>query len=128
MRKRLLWLAAALCAFATGTAAQAFEGRYQISGSGMNGSLKYEGVAQIKQTGDTYTVLWKIDEVVYLGTGILRADVLSVVFLPINARTIPGVASLRVVDDHVTGGSWTGVGTTDVIQEQWTPVAKGEAL
>jgi hypothetical protein len=118
------WLAGAVAFFFATTAADAFTGRYAVKGATPD-KTPYEGMAQIEQTGDTYTVLWKVGDIAYLGTAILNEGVLSVVFQPMNApasvRTRPGLASFVVRDGHVIGGAWTGLGAQVVAQEKWIP-------
>jgi hypothetical protein len=123
MRKLLKVAAAAALSLTMPAAAAAFEGRYQVSGTSPAEGRSYNGIAQVKKTGKTYTVLWKVGDVVYLGTGILTNAVLSVVFQPLNARAAPGIASLRIEDDKVVGGTWSGIGSQDLAEESWTPAS-----
>ena len=99
-----------------------YEGRYRVAGKMPHEQAHYEGVAQIKKTGDTYTVLWRVNNVIYFGTGVRRGDVLSVVFLPLNAKAKPGIASLSIEHDQVTKGTWTVIGTRITVAETWLPI------
>ena len=132
MRARFIGLTALFVAFfpafaAPALAAEPFEGSYRIAGV-MPNNAAYEGVAEIKAAGDVFVVVWKVDDAVYFGSGLRSGDVLSIVFMPINAQARPGIASLRIKGDHVTEGSWSVIGAPVVAHEQWTPQPKGEAL
>ena len=118
--KRQVLYSAALAALTVSTAAEAIDGRYRIEGHSPGSADTYQGEAQIKKTGDTYTVIWRIGESGHLGTGILRANVLSVFFQPLDRRAAPGIASFLIVDDKVTEGSWTVLGGNVVGVERWT--------
>jgi hypothetical protein len=126
MSKLLAPLGAIALLLLAAPAAGAFEGTYAIKGSGPNDAKPYEGMARIKQTGMTYTVVWRVGDLIYLGTGILSGSVLSVVFQPINARAGPGVASLRIVNGLVAGGAWTALGAQVVAEEIWSPATQNE--
>lgn len=127
MSRVLAFLSASALALSVSFGANAFEGRYRVTGNVPGQSNSYEGIALIKKTGETYTILWQIGDVAYLGTGILTAGVLSVAFAPLNARAGPGVASLRISGESVSGGAWTTLGTEVVAHEQWTPLVGTDA-
>jgi hypothetical protein len=99
--------------------AEGIEGFYRVEGSGPGPGQPYEGEAQIKKTGETYTIMWRIGERGHVGTGILTSDVLSIFFLPLDGRGAAGVASLRVIGGKVAGGTWTVLGGKLVGQERW---------
>lgn len=115
-------LAAFLAAFlaAAASPASAIEGVYSVEGRNPGQPGGYKGEAQIKQTGRTYTILWRIGEGQQIGTGILIDNVLSIVFTaPGPAR--PGLAVYSVADDKITSGIWTSLGSQIVAEETWSP-------
>ena len=109
----------AMLAFSIAARAESIEGLYRVEGNGPGPDQAYTGEAQVKKTGDTYTVVWRIGESGHVGTGILTADVLSIFFQPLDRRGAPGVASFRVIEGKISGGSWTVLGGKVVGQERW---------
>ena len=103
------------------TPVRAIDGLYRIEGHSPGSSDVYKGEAQIKKTGETYTVVWRIGESGHVGTGILTDNVLSVFFQPLDRRAAPGVASFHVVNDKVVDGTWSVLGGNAVGSERWTP-------
>lgn len=100
--------------------ALAIEGLYTVEGKNPGQPQGYKGEVQIKQTGRTYTIVWKIGEGSQIGTGILIDNVLSIVFTsPGPAR--PGLAVYSVSDDKITSGVWTSLGSQIVAEETWRP-------
>ena len=67
------------------------EGLYSVEGQNPGQPGSYKGEAQIKQTGRTYTVVWRIGQTQQIGTGIVIDNVLSIVFTPVGPAR-PGVA------------------------------------
>jgi hypothetical protein len=102
-------------------AALAIEGHYHVEGHGPGSTDIYKGDAQIKKTGDTYSIAWRVGQTRHLGTGILTDKVLSVFFQPLERGAGAGLASFRIVDDKITDGTWTVLGSTSVGVERWTP-------
>jgi hypothetical protein len=120
-RKRRIFSPLLAAAFFTiGSGAFAIDGVYRVEGHGPRSADLYKGEAQIKKTGDTYTVVWRIGEMRHIGTGILTDNVLSVFFQPLDRNGAPGVASFRIVDDKIARGSWTMLGGKEVGVETWT--------
>ena len=111
----------ALIAFGVAANAENIEGMYRVEGNSPGADHAYKGKAQIKKTGETYTIVWRIGEGGHVGTGILISDVLSVFFQPLDRRSAPGVASFRVLDGKITGGAWTVLGGTVGGRERWVP-------
>jgi hypothetical protein len=116
-----------LCSLALGAAltvsasAEGIDGVYRVEGHSPGSGETYKGEAQIKKTGDTYTVVWRIGESGHVGTGILTADVLSIFFQPLDRRGAPGVASFRVIEGKIANGTWTVLGGKVVGTERWVP-------
>ena len=105
---------------ALATPALALEGLYNVEGRNPGQSQSYKGEVQIKQTGLTYTIIWKIGEGAQIGTGILVDNVLSIVFTA-PGPTRPGLAVFTVADDKILNGVWTSLGSQIVAEEVWSP-------
>ena len=120
MTGRIRCAALAGLLLAAATPALAIEGFYTVEGKNPGAPQGYKGEAQIKQTGRTYTIIWKIGEGAQIGTGVLVDNVLSIVFTaPGPAR--PGLAVYSVADDKITSGIWTSLGSQTVAEETWSP-------
>jgi hypothetical protein len=120
-KRRVLWCLAAGTVLTIGTAAHAIDGVYRVEGHSPGSAEVYKGEAQIKKTGDTYTVIWRIGESGHVGTGILTDNVLSIFFQPLDRRASAGIASFHVIDDKVVDGTWTILGGKAVGEERWFP-------
>jgi hypothetical protein len=123
-KRQVFWpisLAGALALSVAAAQADGIEGVYRVEGNGPESDQAYKGEAQVKKTGDTYTVVWRIGESGHVGTGILTADVLSIFFQPLDRRGAPGVASFRVIQGKVAEGTWTVLGGKVVGSERWVP-------
>ncbi len=105
---------------AAATPALAIEGIYTVEGRNPGAPQSYKGEAQIKQTGRTYTVVWKIGEGAQIGTGVMVDNVLSVVFTA-SGPARPGLAVYSVSGDKITSGVWTSLGSQTVAEETWAP-------
>lgn len=100
--------------------AAAIEGRYAVEGGNPGRTdVTYKGVAEIRKSGDTYSIVWQIGAARQIGTGILTGSVLSVVFRAVEGQG-GGVASFETVDGAVTSGRWAVTGGTATGTERWT--------
>lgn len=97
----------------TGKAAPALTGRYSVEGQNAQGAV-YRGSATIRQTGQTYQIVWTIGQSTYSGTAIFDQDVLAV-----------GVASqvvlYRIAPDGRLFGLWTELGASKLMREVLVP-------
>ena len=116
IRASLIGLAFAVVA----TPSLAIEGLYTVEGKNPGQPGGYKGEAQIKATGRTYTIVWKIGEGQQIGTGILIDNVLSIVFTSVGPAR-PGLAVYNVTGDKITSGIWTSLGSQIVAEETWSP-------
>lgn len=107
------------CLLAQPASAAGIEGLYSVEGQNPGQPGSYKGEAQIKQTGRTYTVVWRIGQTQQIGTGIVIDNVLSIVFTPVGPAR-PGVAVYSISGDKVTGGVWTSLGSQVVAEEVWS--------
>jgi hypothetical protein len=111
----------ALLGFLVTSPALAIEGSYAVTGAGVNGAGPYRGVAEIKKTGATYTLVWQVGPLRHQGTGILTEGLLSVVFFGSGPSQAPGLATYRVVNGRVAEGTWTVLGGQEVATERMEP-------
>ena len=118
---KLRVLVSLFAVLAFGVRAESIEGMYRVEGNGPGADQAYSGRAQVKKTGATYTIVWQIGEGGHVGTGILTSDILSVFFQPLDRRGAPGIASFRVIEGKITGGTWTVLGGNVVGDERWVP-------
>lgn len=103
--------------------AAAIEGQYAVEGQNPGQERTYKGEAQIKRTGRTYSVIWKVGQTPQFGTGILIDKTFSIVFqtfTPGGGPGRPGIAVFTVENDRIGQGIWTGIGQQDTGLESWT--------
>ena len=120
-KHRVLVALFAVLTFGVAASAESIEGVYRVEGNAPGADQAYSGRAQVKKTGATYTIVWQIGEGGHVGTGILTSDVLSIFFQPLDRRGAPGVASFRVIEGKITGGTWSVLGGNVVGDERWVP-------
>lgn len=70
--------------------AAAIEGQYAVEGQNPGQERTYKGEAQIKRTGRTYSVIWKVGQTPQFGTGILIDKTFSIVFQTFTPGGGPG--------------------------------------
>jgi hypothetical protein len=78
-------------------------GIYVCSGTNADGS-SYQAIVEIARQNDAYQLQWVVDsEVVAVGMGIRKGDVLAVAYFSGQ----PGVAAYRIEPDDRLVGEWT---------------------
>lgn len=118
--------AAAVCSIAVlsfSTPAAAIEGNYALEGQNPGDKRSYKGEAQVKQTGRTYSVIWKVGQAPQFGTGILIDKTFSVVFqsfVPGSGPGRPGIAVFTIENNRIAQGVWTAIGQQETGIEIWT--------
>jgi hypothetical protein len=123
--RRRIALTAAFAFMAGGLpgSALAIEGQYSVEGQNPGQERAYKGEAQIKRTGRTYSVIWRVGQVPQFGTGILIDKTFSIVFQTFTQAGgpgRPGIAVFSVENDRISQGIWTGIGQQDTGIETWT--------
>jgi len=108
-------------ATAQGEGRAGIEGSYRIEGMlpGQRGA--YKGEVQVKRTGETYAVGWRIGNTQSLGTGMLVGDQFTVIYQRIDGPGRPGVAVYEIKDGRIGEGVWTELGSHAVGTERWEP-------
>ena len=72
------------------------EGTYSAKGTNPDGKGKYTGSVIISKTKDTYKVVWSVG-MVYIGTGIVVGDILSVAYVDENKKSF-GIVVYKILD------------------------------
>lgn len=120
---RIAAVAAAVLMAALPVRAGAIEGTYRVEGKNPSEGSSYTGEAQIKQTGQTFAVIWRIGELRQIGTGVVVDNVFSVVFqsiVPGRPAGRPGIAVFQIDNDQIRSGIWSTLGDGVTGQEVWT--------
>jgi hypothetical protein len=111
---RALFVAAALLWSVIAAFAADPVGSYEVQGQNPDGS-KYSGTVSVRQTGQTYKVVWQIGNDRYDGTGIGNKDFLAVSY---TSGKESGLA-LYGADGGNWKGIWTYAGGTKIGAELW---------
>lgn len=107
-------------------------GLYDVVGTNANDGSEYKGTAEVKRTGDTYTVTWNIGVSNFIGTG-LGAKFVSDTRFEMGVATPDdialsvgyvakdnfGVAMYFEQPDGHWEGVWTYGGSTKATTEKW---------
>jgi hypothetical protein len=72
------------------------EGTYSAKGTNPDGKGEYTGSVIISKTKDTYLVVWSVGTV-YIGTGIVVDDILSVAYVDANKKSF-GIVAYKILD------------------------------
>lgn len=100
-------------------------GQYVIEGKNPQGQA-YKGKVAVKPARGVYHVVWKIGNSRHVGTGILKADLFSVVYKSPGKDQRPGLVVYEVQDDGSLVGVWVGLGQRQMGRETWTPAQDAE--
>ena len=118
------FVVAGAMALATMASAADLTGRYKVDGRNPGGQGSYQGQAAVKQRGNVYQVAWKVGQAQYVGTGIRKGDVFSVVYDTPGGDAPAGLAVYQIQADGTLLGTWTPLGGSRTGSERWTPVAR----
>ncbi len=111
-----LFAAAILCISAVAPAWADPTGTYSVKGTNPGNDGTYSGTVTITKTGDTFKIVWKINDDVTTGTAVGNDDILSIGYA---SGSKPGVG-LYVKDNGVWKGVWSYLGQTSVGSEIWS--------
>ncbi len=107
-------------------------GTFQVIGKNPNGTM-YKGIVRVVQTGDTYTMAWKIGDQKMAGVGVggvsgkdgitsepaaRNVNVLTVAFSTGNGF---GAAQFVQQADGTWLGAWAPIGGGKISEERWLP-------
>lgn len=103
-------------------AAAELEGRYLVEGRDPKGTSRYQGQVVVVKESETYSVVWKIQNQVLYGTGVLQNNVFAVTYLNYGPRSAPGLAIYETSPEGTLTGKFTVLGAKEVGIEAWIPV------
>lgn len=98
------------------------EGKYLVEGRDPKGASKYQGQVVVVKEAATYSVVWKIQNQVLYGTGILQKNVFAVTYLNYGPRGAPGLALYETTPEGTLTGRFTSLGAREIGIEAWIPV------
>jgi hypothetical protein len=98
------------------------EGKYLVEGRDPKGASRYEGQVVVVKEADTYAVVWKIQNQVLYGTGVLQNNVFAVTYLNYGPRSAPGLAVYETSPEGTLTGKFTVLGAKEVGIEAWIPM------
>ena len=94
-------------------------GLYTMTGTNPGGMGEYRGEVAVVQTGDVHQVGWTVGGTRHVGTGVLRGEILSVVYQPVGEQA--GIAVYELQPDGSLAGVWTNLGGQVLGTERWMP-------
>lgn len=94
------------------------EGVYDCKGAGPGGAGAYEGTVSIIENNDIYKVTWTLGSSVYLGTGFLINDTLSIGYSD-SSKSWFGVIVYKVKGNKLKG-KWITLGNEKAGSEMLT--------
>jgi len=97
------------------------DGEYFIEGREPGGGSKYKGQVLVVKEDAVYSVIWKIQNQVLYGTGILQNKTFAVTYLNYGPASAPGLALYDVADDGTLTGQFTMLGAKHLGVEAWIP-------
>ncbi len=100
------------------------EGKYLVEGRDPKGASKYQGQVVVVKEAETYSVVWKIQNQVLYGTGILQRNVFAVTYLNYGPRGAPGLALYETTPEGTLTGRFTSLGAKEIGIEAWIPVGQ----
>ncbi|MFN4282721.1 MAG: hypothetical protein ACK4NA_08785 [Alphaproteobacteria bacterium] len=107
-------------------AAADVNGEYIIEGRDPGGGARYKGQVLVVKEDSTYSVIWKIQNQVLYGTGILQNNTFAVTYLNYGPASAPGLALYDVSDDGTLTGKFTMLGAKSTGVEAW--IRAGEMM
>jgi len=113
----MLKLSAIACAIVVAASAACADpvGTYAVEGANPGGGGRYKGIVSVEQTGETYRVIWVINDKQFIGTGIGDKKFIAVSY-KVGANT--GLALYGADGDGFTG-VWAYAGGTTMGAERW---------
>lgn len=115
-----------LIAAAQPLSAAELEGKYLVEGRDPKGTSRYQGQVVVVKEAETYAVVWKIQNQVLYGTGVLQNNVFAVTYLNYGPRSAPGLAVYETSPEGTLTGKFTVLGAKEVGIEAWIPIKPEE--
>lgn len=115
-------LFASVIAMTPSASAVEVEGKYLVEGRDPKGASRYQGQVVVVKESETYAVVWKIQNQVLYGTGVLQNNVFAVTYLNYGPRSAPGLAVYETSPEGTLTGKFTVLGAKEVGIEAWIPM------
>jgi hypothetical protein len=116
----------ALMGVAQPLSAADIEGKYLVEGRDPKGASRYQGQVVVVKEAETYAVVWKIQNQVLYGTGVLQNNVFAVTYLNYGPRSAPGLAVYETSPEGTLTGKFTVLGAKEVGIEAWIPMGPAD--
>jgi hypothetical protein len=116
----------ALMGVAQPLSAADIEGKYLVEGRDPKGASRYQGQVVVVKEAETYAVVWKIQNQVLYGTGVLQNNVFAVTYLNYGPRSATGLAVYETSPEGTLTGKFTVLGAKEVGIEAWIPMGPAD--
>lgn len=131
--KSFFWLVVGYLVLGMSSAFAGPEGVYDVAGANPGGGGAYTGGVAVERTGATYSVVWRVGNAEYVGTGIGASSVKGSVVFGEAAENDTAI-TVSYVSGNTFGlalfieqpnaqwkGIWTYGGSDAIGTETWTP-------
>jgi len=96
------------------------EGTYDMTGTNPGDRSPYEGVVEVRRTGETYAVTWRFGKDETHGVGALTAGA-GTFAVSYDAGESHGIALYELQGDGSWSGLWSSMGGKTLGTETWRP-------
>ena len=97
------------------------EGTYDMTGTNPGDNGPYEGIVEVKKTGETYAVTWRFGADETLGIGTLARGSERTFAVSYDAGDGHGIALYELQGDGTWAGVWSSMGGEALGTEIWRP-------
>ena len=97
------------------------EGTYAMTGTNPGDKSPYEGVIEVKKTGETYAVTWRFGTDETKGVGTLTRGSDKTLAVSYDAGESHGIALYELQGDGSWSGVWSSMGGETLGTEIWRP-------
>jgi hypothetical protein len=97
------------------------EGTYAMTGTNPGDHSPYEGVIEVKKTGETYAVTWRFGADETKGIGTLTKGSDKTLAVSYDAGESHGIALYELQGDGSWSGVWSSMGGETLGTEIWRP-------
>lgn len=97
------------------------EGTYDMTGTNPGDHSPYQGIVEVKKTGDTYAVVWRFGADETHGIGALTTTSGQTFAVSYDAGKGHGIALYELQGDGSWSGTWSNMGGKSLGTEIWHP-------
>lgn len=97
------------------------EGTYAMTGTNPGDNSAYEGVIEVRKTGETYAVTWRFGADETKGIGTLARGSDKTLAVSYDAGQSHGIALFELQGDGSWSGVWSSMGGETLGTEIWRP-------